>query len=276
MCIAAGAPGQQVRPDKDTQAQQRRILVRSVLEHRARHDAQSARGPRCKRAPPSSICNSPHLLPLERGKRSSLQTSAPARQLLPFPHEHPSRAASAPGLPEAESAPRAPGCRGSGWCSQSCRAAGISTVMVSHVGDTGGRKVNGDGPKEAERHPSPSITARHGASRHLCCERPRSMFQLPVSQRPLRLVMKKPAQVWKRPFSFRTDLVTSERGASPGSCAHARAALAKPAGETQHAQPLVRRAPSPPLPPPTFASQQKATSLAEQICLPSKQPDVSK
>ena len=96
-CIAAGAPRQQVRPDKDTRAQQHRIPARSVPGRPRLPTAQTARGPRCERALPSSICNSPHLLPLERGKRSCLQTSAPARQLLPFPRKHPSRAASAPG-----------------------------------------------------------------------------------------------------------------------------------------------------------------------------------
>lgn len=72
--------------------------------------------------------------------------------------------------------------------------------------------------------------------------------------------------------------VTLEQAVSPGSCTRSSTALAETA-ETQHARPLALRAlptPPPPLPPPTFASQQKATSLAEQICLPSKQPDVSK
>lgn len=106
----------------------------------------------------------------------------PPGNFSPFPTSIPPELPPPQGLPEGESAPRAWGCCGSGWYSQSCPAAGMSMVMVLHVGHTRGRKGSGDGPKEAERHPNPRATPGHGAPQPLCCKRPRSQFQLPVLQ----------------------------------------------------------------------------------------------
>lgn len=81
------------------------------------------------------------------------------------------------------------------------------------------------------------------------------------------------------PAQGKTNAHSSQAGntgaVSLGSCAHSSTALADGRNPTRSA-PRSEGTSPPRLPPPTFASQQKATSLAEQICLPSKQPDVSK
>lgn len=194
-CITAGAaPRQQVRPDKDTQARQHRIPARSIpARHPRLSTAQTAWGPRCGQALPRGICNSPHLFPLERGKRSSRGSSAPARQLLLFPCEHPSQAASALGAARGR------------VCAQGTTApAGAASPAEQqeflrlwyHMRETpeeerGWAKGSREAPKPQHHDKTFSSTPRDP-----------SRFRLPVPQPPLRLVTKKPAQLWKRPFNF--------------------------------------------------------------------------